>query len=32
MLKDLIRLVDENLDEYLQIEYAEDIFKSMQEI
>ena len=29
-MKDLIRLVDEKLDEYLQIEYPEDIFKAMK--
>ncbi len=29
-MKDLIRLVDKKLDEYLQIEYPEDIFKAMK--
>ena len=29
-MKELIKLVDEKLDEYLQIEYPEDIFKSMK--
>ena len=29
-MKDLISLVDKNLDEYLQITYPEDIFKSMK--
>lgn len=29
-MKELIKLVDEKLDEYLQIEYPEDIFKAMK--
>ena len=30
MMKELINLINEKLDEYLQIEYPEDIFKSMK--
>ena len=29
-MKELIKLVDKKLDEYLQIEYPEDIFKAMK--
>lgn len=29
-MKDLIKLVDENLDKYLEVKYPEDIFKSMR--